>query len=263
MRSVKVAWPIGGRRAVVTVAGGGGPRLHCRLAIAIVAAFCCVACLLIPAARAAETLHPATALPEVKAVSAEDYYILLLKWTRNVVVKGVTARVVYLDPPLYLAWLKQTNPHITQQQFAKALAGFPRVLTFRTAYQAASRKFLDASAWKVALLGENGKPEPAKSGHSVAPASLESNEKGTYWQEEWLYTFDVPAGFLSAHTAGLRIALAGPEGSGTADWQFGAVRVKVTHPDAYVPYLGVALLAFSGIVIAGLVLTRRPRRSFS
>ncbi|MGH7120336.1 MAG: hypothetical protein ACREFP_15330 [Acetobacteraceae bacterium] len=186
-----------------------------------------------------------------------------MKWTRNVVVKGVTARVVYLDPPLYLAWLKQTNPDVTQQQFAKALVGFPRVLSFRIAYDAASRNLLDAPSWKVALLGENGKREPAKSGHRVAPASLESNANGTYWQEQWLYTFAVPVSFLTAETKGFGITLDGPEGSGTARWQFGAVRVEVTHPDAYVPYLGVALLAFSGIVIAGLVLTRRPRRSFS
>lgn len=249
---------------VVTESGDARAlSLPARLAIAILAAFCCVTCLLIPAARAAETLHPATALPDVKAVQAEDYYILLLKWTRNVVIKGVTARVVYLDPPLYLAWLKQTNPGISQQQFAKALAGFPRVLSFRIAYQAASRRDLDAASWKVALLGERGKPEAAKSGHSVSPPSLESDIKGTYWQEVWVYTFDVPAGFLNAHTAGFRIALKGPAGSGVADWQFGAVRVKVTHPDAYVPYLGLALLAFSALVVAGLFLTRRPRRSFS
>lgn len=216
-----------------------------------------------PLARAAATLHPATALPDIKTVSADDYYILLLKWTRDITVKDVTARVVYLDPPLYLAWLKQTKPGITEAEFAKALAGFPRVLSFRVAYDAASRKLLDTSAWKLALLSENGKRDAPKSAHRVAPASLELSEKGPYWEEQWLYTFAVPASFLTAKTAGFGISLEGPAGGGTARWQFGAVHVEVTHPDAYVPYLGLALLAFSALVLAGLVLTRRPRRSFS
>lgn len=233
------------------------------LAIATAAAICFAACAPLSSSHAAETLHPATSLPDVQTVSAEEYYILLLKWTRDVAVKPVTAQVVYLDPPLYLAWLKQTDPNITQAQFVRTLVGFPHVLRFRIAYQAASRKLLQAPSWRVALIEANGKREPAKSGHRVEPASLESNAKGTYWEEQWVYAFDVPASFLNMSTKSFDIALEGPAGSGTARWQFGTVREEVTHPDAYVPYLGVALLSFSAFVVAGLVLTRRPRRSLS
>ena len=58
-------------------------------------------------ASESDAIHPSTAIPNVAAEASGQYYILFLKWSRDVSVGPVTARATYLDPPLYLAWLRQ------------------------------------------------------------------------------------------------------------------------------------------------------------
>ena len=218
--------------------------------------------LLAPAATASavEALHPSLTLPAFASVSADDYFPLLLEWSRDRTVAPVKLRVTYLDPALLLAWLHQTDPAVDEAGYTKALAGFPQALRFRVAYRADERPQLMAKDWQVSLKGPNGADlAPASAAQSVAP-DLKSNADGTYWEEDWDYRFDVPAGFLGADLAGLELGLRGPAGTATATWQFGAIAATVDRSRAYVPWLGGALIVLCLVLLAALFVTRAPRR---
>ena len=210
-----------------------------------------------------EGLHPGTTMPTVAAEPRGQYYILLLQWSRDVAIGPVTARATYLDPPLYLAWLRQGSPDVDQAAFEQAMAGFPTTLRFRVAYQAAERGSLHAKDWTVALQAADGTNIPATAGKRIAPADLKSGPNGDFWEDDWDYTFAVPEGPLSASGKGFTLCLAGPAGEGKANWTFGATQNAATSADGYVVYLGSVLTALCVALLAALYVTRPPRPSIA
>ncbi len=210
-----------------------------------------------------EALHPSATIPNVAAAPSGQYYILLLKWSRDVVIGPVTARATYLDPPLYLAWLRRESPDIGQEAFAQKLADFPKTVRFRVAYQAADRGVLHAKDWKVALLGPNGASVPAAAAKRIAPADLKSGPNGDFWEDDWDYEFAAPEGLLAPASKGLGLALSGPAGAGEADWTFGAGPTAAAPADGYVVYLGAILSGLCVALLAVLYLTRPPRSSLT
>lgn len=214
-------------------------------------------------AAPAETLRPARSLPSVAAEPGGQYYILLLKWSRDVTIGPVTARVTYLDPPLYLAWLRQATPDIDQAGFERQFSDFPDVLRFRVAYQAAERKAIRARDWTLRLHLPGGGDITATDGRRIAPVDLKSGANGDFWEDDWDYRVAVPRGFLAADPAGLTVSLSGPAGEGRAVWSFGAVATVAAAGDGYVPYLGTILSLLSVALLVALVLTRPPPASVS
>jgi len=226
------------------------------------------ACLAAPLASAApadtahpDSLQPTEAIPKVSSEAPEQYYILLLKWSRDVAIGPVTARVTYLDPPLYLAWLRQSSPEIDQASFEQKLSGFPRILRFRAAYQAADRGAIHAKEWKLALRGAGGAAIQATEGRRIAPADLKSGPNGDYWEDDFDYQFAVPKGFLASARKGFTVSLSGPAGNGKATWAFGAVATAPASGDSYVVYLGVVLSIVCIALLVGLFVTRPPHAS--
>jgi hypothetical protein len=209
----------------------------------------------------AETLQPSQTLPEVKSGSPGEYFILLLKWSKDVAIGPVKPRVTYLDPPLYLAWMRQTKPDLDQAGFQQQFSGFPKILRFRVGYRAAERSDLHAKDWKVTLAGPDGASIPATEGHRIAPADLKTGTDGDYWEDDWDYQFAVPDGFLANAEQGFTVSLKGPSGEGRAAWTFGTITHVVTRADGYVVYLGSFLTAVCVLLLAGLFITRPPRAS--
>jgi hypothetical protein len=214
----------------------------------------------IAAPRQAGALQPVTAIPNIASERSGQYYILLLKWSVDVSMGAVKARVTYLDPPLYLAWLRQSSPDIDQAAFEKGLSGFPETLRFRVAYQAAERSAIHAKEWKLTLETPDGGAVEAKEGKRIQPADLKSGPNGDFWEDDWDYRFEVPAGFL-ATAKGFAVTLSGPAGSGKAVWTFGAVESASASADGYVVYLGGILSGLSLILLAALFATRPPNPS--
>lgn len=239
--------------------GGGGALRRFGVALVLAAAIC--AC---PAARAdTGSLEPRATVPEVASESPGQYYILLLKWSRDLVMGAVKARVTYLDPPLYLAWLRQTDPNIDQGAFEQKLDGFPKTLRFRVAYQATERGAIHAKEWKATLLTPDGTAIPASAGKRIAPVDLKSGADGDTWEDVWDYQFKAPDAFLKSASQGFSIALAGPAGKGTAAWAFGAAESASAPADGYVVYLGAALSALSAALLVALYVTRPPRQTLA
>lgn len=206
-------------------------------------------------------LRPTLDIPAVASEKGGQYYILLLKWSRDVVIGPVTARATYLDPKLYLAWMRQSAPDVEQAKLNAALAGFPRTLRFRVAYQAADRPALHAKAWKVTLIGADGAAFPSRPGKRIAPVDLKSGPNGEFWEDDWDYQVSVPDGFLRSDGKGFSLALSGPAGKGVAKWSFGVTARDQGRADGYVVYLGAALTGLSLALLLALYLTRPPRQS--
>ena len=183
---------------------------------------------------AAASLQPSPTIPNVAVEQPGQYFTLLLKWTRDVAVGPVKARVTYLDPPLYLAWLRQTAPDVDQAGFERQLSGFPTTLRFRVAYQAAERSDLHAKDWTLSLNGADGTAVPAQSGKRIAPADLKSGPSGDFWEDVWDYQVSVPADFVSAESKRFEVSLSGPGGQGKVTWNFGDVQVAASSTDGYV-----------------------------
>ena len=202
-------------------------------------------------------------MPNVASEPHGQYYILLLKWSRDIAMGAVKARATYLDPPLYLAWLRQTDPKIDQAAFEQKLDGFPRTLRFRVAYQAAERSAIHAKEWKATLLGPDGAAIPAGAGNRAAPVDLKSGADGDHWEDVWDYQFETPDGFLKTASKGFSLALAGPAGGGKAAWTFGEVESASVRADGYVVYLGAALSALSVALLGALYVTRPPRQTLA
>ena len=234
-------------------------RVALALALALAPCAAAQAAATTASVAAPAALHPTLTIPHVADQPAGQYYILLLQWSRDVAIGAVTVRVTYLDPPLYLGWLRQDTPAIDQATFERDLAGFPRTLRFRVAYQAAERRALHAKDWKVSLKGPGGAAIAAVAGKRIAPIDLKTGAKGEYWEDDWDYRFDVPAGFLAQARAGFTVSLAGPAGTGTARWDFGAQQRAATDASGYVVYLGGALSGLCVLLLAALYLTRPPR----
>ena len=225
------------------------------------------ACLAAPLASAApgdtkhpDSLQPTETIPNVSSEVPDQYYILLLKWSRDVTIGPVTARVTYLDPPLYLAWIRQSSPQIDQASFEQKLSGFPRILRFRVAYQAADRGAIHAKEWKLTLRG-GGAAVQASEGHRIAPADLKSGANGDYWEDDFDYQFAVPRGFLASARKGFAVSLSSPSGNGKATWAFGAIATAPASGDDYVVYLGGVLSIVCVALLVGLFVTRPPRAS--
>ena len=207
-----------------------------------------------------DALFPSTTLPTVSSQAANEYYIDLLKWTRTITMGPVTAGVSYLDPPFYLAWLSQSDPAVTQATFGERFSGFPHILRFRVAFQAADRTDIHAKEWKLTLKGSAGSAMAAKEGHRIAPMDVESGPKGNYWEVDWDYTFAVPDGFLKT-TKDLDVSLSGPAGSGRVVWMFGVQAAASADTGSYVTYLGSVLLLLCVLLLVALFVTRPPRAS--
>jgi hypothetical protein len=223
-----------------------------------------IACALIDASAAeTEPLHPGVTLPAVAGEQTGQYYILLLKWSRDVAIGPVTARATYLDPPLYLAWLRQASPDIDQVAFEQKIVGFPKTLRFRVAYQATDRGSLHAKDWKVTLRTPDGASIPATAGKRIAPADLKSGPNGDFWEDDWDYEFAAPDGLLTTASKGFSLALSGPAGEGKANWIFGVTQSAATLDDGYVVYLGGILTGLCVALLAALYLTRPPRPSIA
>lgn len=215
------------------------------------------------AVPAEASLLPSLSPPSVAAEQQGQYFTLLLKWTRDVVVGRVKARVTYLDPPLYLAWLRQTTPDIDQAGFERQLSGFPTTLRFRVAYQAAERSDLHAKDWSLSLQGADATVVPVQPGKRIAPADLKSGPSGDFWEDAWDYQVSVPAGFFTSQSKGFTVSLSGPGGQGKVSWSFGDVQRAASSADGYVVPLGIALTAICVALLAALYLTRPPRASIA
>ena len=214
-------------------------------------------------ASESDAIHPSTAIPNVAAEASGKYYILFLKWSREVLVGPVTARATYLDPPLYLAWLRQESPNIDQAAFEQKIAGFPKVLRFRVAYQATDRASLHAKDWKVTLQTPEGTSIAAAAGKRIAPADLKSGPNGDFWEDDWDYQFPAPEGLLANSSKGFSLLLTGPAGEGKVNWSFGATQAAAAAADGYVVYLGSILSGLCLALLAALYLTRPPRASIT
>jgi hypothetical protein len=204
------------------------------------------------------SLQPTTSVPDVSKAPQNQYYVLLIKWTRDARVGPVTVRATYLDPLLYLAWLQQTNPTIDQRTFAADLGNFPQLLRFRMAYQAAKRPDLQGRLWNVSLRESNGQSFAAFAAKRAEPIDLKSGPNGNFWEDDWDYEMKVPQGFL-AGSKGFVVELQGPHGKATVNWTFGAVQGAAESSSGYVIYLGATLTTCCILLIAGLYLTRSPR----
>ena len=200
-------------------------------------------------------LTPMARLPSVSKVSADEYYILLLKWTRAAKVGPVTARVTYLNPDLYLSWLRQSDPNISQASFDREMGGFPEALRFRIAYQAEKRTDLPARGWKLSLVGPHEERISSELAKRIAPIDLKSGASGDYWEDVWECKVKVPEHFLSQAKV-LTVKLSGPSGSALVDWRFGASEEKVRNPAGYVGYLGGVLLVVCAALGVALFGTR-------
>ena len=207
-----------------------------------------------------DALFPGAALPSVASQSADGYYIDLLKWTRTVTIGKLTARISYLDPPLYLAWLRQSDPAVTQAAFAEKLAGFPQTLRFRVAFQAANRTDIHAKEWKLTLTGPAGSAIAATDPHRIAPMDVESGPNGNFWDVDWDYAFAVPENFLKTAKE-FDVSLSGPAGDRRVVWVFGLQTAASADAGGYVTYLGAGLLAVCVLLLAALFVTRPPRAS--
>ena len=214
-------------------------------------------------ASESDAIHPSTAIPNVAAEASGQYYILFLKWSRDVSVGPVTARATYLDPPLYLAWLRQESPNIDQADFEQKIAGFPKVLRFRVAYQATDRASLHAKDWKVTLQTPEGTSIAAAAGKRIAPADLKSGPNGDFWEDDWDYQFPAPEGLLANSSKGFSLLLTSPAGEGKVNWSFGATQAAAAAADGYVVYLGSILSGLCLALLAALYLTRPPRASIT
>jgi hypothetical protein len=214
-------------------------------------------------ANAAESdaFHPSTTIPNITAEASGQYYILFLKWSRDVLIGPVTARSTYLDPPLYLAWLRQQTPTIDQAAFEQKIDGFPKIVRFRVAYQATDRASLHAKEWKVTLQTAEGTRISAAGGKRIAPADLKSGPNGDFWEDDWDYEFPAPEGLLADSSKGFSLLLSGPAGEGKVNWSFGATQTASTTADGYVVYLGSILSGLCIALLAALYLTRPPRAS--
>lgn len=207
----------------------------------------------------ADELIPTLALPDSASVSAEDYFPLLLAWSRDITIGPTTARVTYLDPALYAAWVKQKNPDAGNAELRKQLDGFPTVLRFRVGFRAASANLLEAKDWKVSLKDAAGKTLSPSGAAQISAPDLKGDDNGSYWEEIWDYRFDTAASFLKT-AKGFAINLNGPSGSGEASWNFGN-QTKVTQSDeGYLPYLGWTLTVICMLLVAALFSTR-PREA--
>ena len=209
------------------------------------------------------SLEPRTTTPKVASEPQGQYYIQLLKWSRDLAIGAVKVRVTYLDPPLYLAWLRQTDPNIDQAAFEKKLDGFPKMLRFRVAYQATERGAIHAKEWKATLLTPDRTAIPASVGKRIAPVDLKSGADGDYWEDVWDYQFKTPDEFLKTASKGFSIVLAGPAGEGRVAWTFGAAQSASVRADGYVFYLGAALSVLSVALLAVLYITRPPPQTLA
>ncbi len=214
-------------------------------------------------AAESEAFHPSTTIPNVTSEASGQYYILFLKWSRDALIGPVTARATYLDPPLYLAWLRRESPSIDQAAFEQKLAGFPKILRFRVAYQATDRASLHAKDWKVTLQTVEGTSIPAVAGKRIAPADLKSGPNGDFWEDDWDYQFSAPEGLLADSSRGFSLLLSGPAGEGKVNWSFGATQAAARAADGYVVYLGSILSGLCIALLAALYLTRPPRTSIT
>ena len=162
-----------------------------------------------PSARAnaadSDAFRPSTTIPHVTAEAAGQYYILLLKWSRDVLIGPVTVRATYLDPPLYLAWLRQEAPNVDQAAFELKIAGFPKIVRFRVAYQASDRASLHAKDWKATLQTAEGTSISSAAGKRIAPVDLKSGPNGDFWEDDWDYQFPAPEGLLAELEQGLQL----------------------------------------------------------
>ena len=212
-----------------------------------------------PASPPADILKPSLSIPNAADRSRDQYYVLLLRWSRAGSVGPVTARVTYLNPDLFLAWLRQSSQDVTQQQLQAGLDGFPGTLRFRVAFRATDRRDIQARKWVLALRSPNGKTIPDTDGHRIAPVDLKTDAGGDYWEENWDYRFRVPETFLADAGGGIDVVLTGPAGSALLHWAFGRATAATDSAEAYVPYLGGALVGVSMLLVLALVLTRPPR----
>jgi hypothetical protein len=216
-------------------------------------------------ANAAESaaFHPSTTIPNATAEASSQYYILFLKWSQDALIGPVTARATYLDPPLYLAWLRQESPNIDQAAFEQKIAGFPKILRFRVAYQATDRASLHAKDWKVTLQTAEGTSISAVASKRIAPADLKSGPNGDFWEDDWDYQFPASEGLLADSSKGFSLLLSGPAGEGKVNWSFGATQAVTRATDGYVVYLGSILSGLCIALLAALYLTRPPRASIT
>jgi hypothetical protein len=230
-----------------------------RLLPAIYALLAAVGSALLCPPAIAEELTPTLDLPDSASASSDDYFPLLLTWSRDVTIGPSTARVTYLDPALYAAWMKQKHPDAGNAEFRKQLDGFPGALRFRVGFRAASANLLKARDWKVSLKDAAGKMLATSDAIQISPPDLKGDDNGSYWEEAWDYRFDTSASFLKS-AKGFAIDLDGPSGSGEASWNFGNQAKATQSDDGYLPYLGWTLTIFCMLLVVALFSTR-PREA--
>ena len=216
-------------------------------------------------ASESDAIHPSTAIPNVAAEASGQYYILFLKWSRDVSVGPlITApRHISRSAALPCVVAPEKSPNIDQADFEQKIAGFPKVLRFRVAYQATDRASLHAKDWKVTLQTPEGTSIAAAAGKRIAPADLKSGPNGDFWEDDWDYQFPAPEGLLANSSKGFSLLLTSPAGEGKVNWSFGATQAAAAAADGYVVYLGSILSGLCLALLAALYLTRPPRASIT
>ncbi len=208
----------------------------------------------------AQTLEPSARIPDFESLTADDYFPLMLRWSKHLQIGDITLRVTYLDPEVALAAVKRATPADKQrEEFAARTKGFPDVLQFRIEYQAATREQLRPDAWTIFLSDAAHKSEM----RAIKPASapeLQTGGAGEYWEIDEDYAVANPGGiFLPPKARSFVVSARSDLGDGDAVWSFDAVTIGAKSSDDYVVYLGASLTAACAILLAGLLVTRPPR----
>jgi hypothetical protein len=216
-------------------------------------------------ARAAQAgvAKPSLKPPEFGSVSGDDYYPLLLEWTRVTHLGSVGAEVTYLDPRLAVAEAKNATNSIASQRAAikQALAGFPGLVKVQVTFTAPDKAQLTISAWRVSLTSSRGDEVAATRAKVGPPPVLGSSASGQGWQQTVIYTFpNKDGGLLPPKAVSLSARVSGPSGHATVLWAFAANALpKPASPTAYVATLKWVLVGVCVLLACGLAVTRPPR----